>query len=136
VDLGGLALALEHAGAYIVRHRASFLRYRELWQRSPDKVISWSDPAVTYYPRAIAATWQTSVAQLTDPARRLLERLAWLAPEPEPEFLLDVPIPEDEGGDLYEALADLAAYSAGDTGPGGAPVSRARPRAGRDAAQP
>ena len=111
VDLGGLALALEHAGAYIVRHRASFRRYRELWQGSRDKVISWSDPAVTHYPRAIAATWQTSVAQLADPARRLLERLAWLAPEPVPEFLLDVPIPEDEGEDLHEALADLAAYS-------------------------
>jgi tetratricopeptide (TPR) repeat protein len=111
VDLGGLALALEHAGAYIVRHRASFRRYRELWQGSREKVISWSDPSVTHYPRAIAATWQTSVAQLTDPARHQLERLAWLAPEPVPEFLLDVPIPEDEGEDLYEALADLAAYS-------------------------
>jgi hypothetical protein len=111
VDLGGLALALEHAGAYIVRHRVSFRRYRELWQGSRDKVINWSDPAVTHYPRAIAATWQTSVAQLADPARRLLERLAWPAPEPVPEFLLDVPIREDEGGDLYEALADLAAYS-------------------------
>jgi hypothetical protein len=110
-DLGGLALALEHAGAYIVRHRANFRQYRELWQGSRDKVISWSDPAVTHYPRAIAATWQTSVSQLTDPARRLLERLAWLAPEPVPEFLLDVPIPEDEGEDPYEALADLAAYS-------------------------
>jgi tetratricopeptide (TPR) repeat protein len=118
VDLGGLALALEHAGAYIVRHRASFRRYRELWQGSRDKVISWSDPAVTHYPRAIAATWQTSVAQLTDPARRLLERLAWLAPEPVPEFLLDVPIPEDEGGDLYKALADLAAYSLATRDPG------------------
>jgi tetratricopeptide (TPR) repeat protein len=111
VDLGRLALALEHAGAYIVRHRASFRRYRELWQGSRDKVISWSDPTITHYPRTIAATWQTSVAQLADPARRLLERLAWLAPEPVPEFLLDVPIPEDEGEDLYEALADLAAYS-------------------------
>jgi tetratricopeptide (TPR) repeat protein len=111
VDLGGLALALEHAGAYIIRHLASFRRYRELWQGSRDKVISWSDPAVTHYSRAIAATWQTSVEQLADPARRLLERLAWLAPEPVPEFLLDVPIPEDEGEDLYEALADLAAYS-------------------------
>jgi tetratricopeptide (TPR) repeat protein len=117
VDLGGLALALEHAGAYIVRHRASFRRYRELWQGSRDKVISWSDPDVTHYPRAIAATWQTSVAQLADPARRLLEWLAWLAPEPVPEFLLDVPISEDAGGDLHEALADLAAYSLGTRDP-------------------
>jgi tetratricopeptide (TPR) repeat protein len=111
VDLGRLALALEHAGAYIVRQRASFRRYRELWRDSRDKVISWSDPTITHYPRAIAATWQTSVAQLADPARRLLERLAWLAPEPVPEFLLDVAIPGAEGEDLNEALADLAAYS-------------------------
>jgi hypothetical protein len=105
------SLALEHAGAYIVRNRASFRRYRELWQSSRDKVISWSDPAVTHYPRAIAATWQTSVDQLGGAARHLLERLAFLAPDPVPMFLLDVAIPEDEGEDLNEALADLAAYS-------------------------
>jgi tetratricopeptide (TPR) repeat protein len=110
-DLGGLALALEHAGAYIVRHRASFGQYRVLWQNNRDKVIGWSDPTVTHYPRAVAVTWQTSVAQLTEPARHLLERLAWLASEPVPEFLLDVPVPETESGELREALADLAAYS-------------------------
>jgi tetratricopeptide (TPR) repeat protein len=79
--------------------------------RARNKVLRWSDPTITHYPRAIAITWETSVAQLTNPARRLLERLVWLAPEPVPEFLLDVPVPEDEGEDLYEALADLAAYS-------------------------
>jgi len=51
------------------------------------------------------------VAQLTKPARHLLERIAWLASEPVPEFLLDVPVPQVDGGDLREALADLAAYS-------------------------
>lgn len=86
-DLGRLALALEHAGAYIVRHRASFSQYRELWQSNRAKIMSWSDPTVTHYPRAVAVTWQTSVAQLTEPARHLLERLAWLASEPVPEFL-------------------------------------------------
>jgi hypothetical protein len=89
MDLGGLALALEHSGAYIVRHRTSFDRYRELWHGSREKVLIWSDPAVTHYPRAIAVTRQTSVAQLTGPARHLLEILAWLAPEPVPKFLLD-----------------------------------------------
>src|SRR5262249_8149397 len=62
VDLGGLALALEHAGAYIVRHGASFRRYRELWQTSRGKVISWSHPTVTHYPPAIAATCPASAA--------------------------------------------------------------------------
>ena len=52
------------------RHRASFRQYRELWQGNRAKVISWF-PAVTYYPRAVAVTWQTSVAQLTEPARRV-----------------------------------------------------------------
>ena len=111
LDLGRLALALEHAGAYIVRHRASFSQYSDLWRGSRDKVMNWSDPTVTHYPRAVAVTWQTSVAQLTHPARHLLELLAWLAPEPVPEFLLEVPIPEADGNDLREALADLAGYS-------------------------
>ena len=109
LDLGRLALALEHAGAYIVRHRASFSQYSDLWRGSRDKVMNWSDPTVTHYPRAVAVTWQTSVAQLTHPARHLLELLAWLAPEPVPEFLLEVPIPEADGNDLREALADLEA---------------------------
>jgi len=33
------------------------------------------------------------VTPLTNAGRHLLERLAWLAPDPVPEFLLDVPIP-------------------------------------------
>jgi hypothetical protein len=43
--------------------------------------------------------------------RRLLERLAWLAPEKVPEALLDVPIPGIEGENLRDAFDDLAAYS-------------------------
>src|SRR5262245_9537141 len=45
------------------------------------------------------------------PARYLLERLAWLAPAPIREFLLDIPLPEAQTVDLREALANLAAYS-------------------------
>src|SRR5205807_4798281 len=66
---------------------------------------------VTAYPRAVAVTWQTSVAQLTEGGRRLLERLAWLAPEKVPESLIDVPIPGAEAESLHDALDDLAAYS-------------------------
>jgi hypothetical protein len=53
-DLGGLALALEQAGAYVAKHGI--------------------------------------FDQLTPAGRRLLERLAWLAPEPVPGFLLEVPV--------------------------------------------
>jgi hypothetical protein len=111
-DLGRLALALEHAGAYIVRHGMSFRKYRELWNKSRDKVMGWSDPAVTHYPHAIAVTWQTSVANVTQSARHLLEVLAWFAPDPIPDFVLDVPTPWAKSeNNLREALADLAAYS-------------------------
>jgi tetratricopeptide (TPR) repeat protein len=110
-DLGGLALALEQAGAYVAKHGISFARYRDLWRENWDKVAGWSDERITKYPRAVAVTWQTSVNQLTPAGRRLLERLAWLAPDPVPEFLLEVPVPNVEGEDLADALTNLADYS-------------------------
>ena len=51
------------------------------------------EPFETHDPRAVATTWQTSVNELSAPGRRLLERLAWLAPEPVPNFLIEVPVP-------------------------------------------
>jgi tetratricopeptide (TPR) repeat protein len=110
-DLGRLALALEQAGAYVAKHGISFARYRDLWRENWDKVAGWSDERITKYPRAVAVTWQTSVNQLTPAGRRLLQRLAWLAPESAPDFLLDVPAPDVEGEDLADALTDLADYS-------------------------
>ncbi len=76
-------------------------------------MTEWFDPQVMQYPKSLAVTWQTSVAQLSEPARRLLERLAWLAPDPIPESLLDVAVPGDETAveDARAALADLERYS-------------------------
>jgi tetratricopeptide (TPR) repeat protein len=110
-DLGGLALALEQAGAYVAKHGIPFARYRDLWRENWDKVAGWSNEGITKYPRAVAVTWQTSVNRLTPAGRRLLQRIAWLAPEPVPDFLLDVPVPDVEGEDLADALTNLADYS-------------------------
>jgi len=74
-------------------------------------VAGWADETIAKYPRAVAVTWQTSVKQLDEPRRRLLERLAWLAPEPVPNFLGEVPVPGIAAEDTEEALADLAGYS-------------------------
>jgi hypothetical protein len=61
---------------------------------------------------SVAVAWQTSFDQLDEPARRLLNRLAWLGPEPTPEPLLDVHAPDGGGEDEpREALAKLEAYS-------------------------
>ena len=110
-ELDGLALALEQAAAFIGKRRLSFAQYMEQWRSKRDEVLAWYDPTVTGYPRAVAVTWQTSVAQLTEGGRRLLERLAWLAPEKVPESLLDVPVPGAESENLHDACDDLAGYS-------------------------
>jgi len=110
-DLGRLALALEQAGAYIGEHTLTFAQYQERWRSNRDHVLKWWDPTVTGYPRAVAVTWQTSVEHLSEGGRRLLERLAWFAPEKVPEALIDVSIAGAEAENLREAFDDLAAYS-------------------------
>jgi tetratricopeptide (TPR) repeat protein len=110
-ELGELALALEQAAAFIAKRRLTFARYLEEWRSKHDEVLAWSDPTVTGYPRAVAVTWETSVAQLSEGGRRLLERLAWLAPEKVPETLIDVPIPGAKTENLREAFDDLTGYS-------------------------
>jgi tetratricopeptide (TPR) repeat protein len=110
-ELGRLALALEQAGAFIAKCRLTLAQYLEQWLSRRDEVLAWFDPIMMRYPRAVAVTWQTSVAQLSEGGRRLLERLAWLAPEKVPESLLDVPIPGAKKENLRKAFDDLAAYS-------------------------
>jgi hypothetical protein len=112
-ELGRLALALEQAGAHIAKERLGFAHYLARWQGQRDTVLAWFDPRLMQYPKSVAITWQTSFDQLGGPARRLLQRLAWLAPEPIPESLLDVPVPQHEAteADPYSALAELESYS-------------------------
>ena len=61
VELGQLALALEQAGAYIVRYRSTFAVYLEEWRQRHDRVLEWFDERIMQYPRSVAVTWQTSV---------------------------------------------------------------------------
>jgi hypothetical protein len=110
-ELGGLALALEMAAATIDTRHLDFARYRALWQENRQRVIGWARPEIDGYNQAMAETWQTSVRHLTEPGRALLERLAYLAPDPVPDFLLDVPVPGVATEDAPAALDDLAAYS-------------------------
>ena len=110
-DLGQLALALEMAAATIEARGLGFVAYRALWQGNRARVVGWADKKITGYHHAVAETWRTSVDQLTEVGRHLLERLAFLAPDPVPEFLLDVAVPGAAMEDAPAALDDLAAYS-------------------------
>jgi hypothetical protein len=111
-ELGGLAMGLGQAGAHIAADRIGFGRYLKLWTESREKAIAWADATVTGSDRNLATTWATSVARLSPESQRLLERLAFLAPDPVPDSLLDAPVPgEAPGVDAYEARAGLYAYS-------------------------
>jgi tetratricopeptide (TPR) repeat protein len=112
-DLGGLALALEQAGAYISQRRLSLAAYRSQWQSQRQMVLAWSDAQLMQYHRSLATTWLTSYQEVDPPARTLLRRLAWFSSEPIPESLLEVEVPGDpeaaEGA--WEAISQLEAYS-------------------------
>jgi tetratricopeptide (TPR) repeat protein len=112
-ELGRLALALEQAGAYIGQRRLSLAQYLAEWQAQREKVLTWFDPRLMNYPKSVAVTWQTSFDQLGATARLLLQRLAWLAPEPVPESLMNVPVPglEPAEADPFGALTELESYS-------------------------
>jgi tetratricopeptide (TPR) repeat protein len=111
-ELGCLALGLEQAGAHIATDRIGFARYLKLWSEGRDRLLGWTDETLTGSERNLATTWATSVARLSQESRRLLERLAFLAPDPVPDSLLDVAIPgEVPDANAYEARAGLYAYS-------------------------
>jgi tetratricopeptide (TPR) repeat protein len=111
-ELGGLALGLEQAGAHIATDRIGFARYLKLWGESRDRLLRWTDETPTGSERNLATTWATSAARLSPESRRLLDRLAFLAPDLVPDSLLDVALPDDAAdADAYEARAGLYAYS-------------------------
>jgi hypothetical protein len=112
-ELGYLPLALEQAAAYIAEHRLTLAGYLGEWKSRRDQVLTWFDPRVSHYPASVAVTWQTSFDRLAAPTRRLLERLAWLGPEPIPESLLDVPVPDlaEPDSDPRGTLVQLETYS-------------------------
>ena len=111
-ELGGLALGLEQAGAYIAKERIGFAHYRKLWNENRDVALAWNDPTLTGSEKTLATTWATSVARLAPESRRLLDRLALLAPDPIPDALLDAAVPGEAADvDARKARAGLFAYS-------------------------
>ena len=129
-ELDGLALALEQAGAYVCHVRCSLADYLQRWREHRPGVLEWFDERLMQYPRSVAVTWETTLAQLTPPAQAMLRLLSWLAPDPVPAAMFrtddaqtvfngarrgspDPAEPPTEGlpSTPEDALANLAAYS-------------------------
>lgn len=121
VELGGLALAIEQAAAYIATKRMPLAKYLEVWRSHTVAAQEWFDRTIAYAgpsdtpPRTMATTWLTTLEELRldrqsgAAALQILDRLACLAPDPLP---LGVLAPDFGGDDPLEAaLALLVDYS-------------------------
>ncbi|MBX7211649.1 MAG: tetratricopeptide repeat protein [Verrucomicrobiaceae bacterium] len=98
-----LALALEQAGALISHERLSYARYLEMWESARPTALAWHDEEKMKYPRSLAVTYETSVAQLSNAAQEFFRQLSWLAPDPLPRSTLDaLPNPPDARRSLSE----------------------------------
>lgn len=84
-----LALALEQAAAYIREKRITFADYIKRWRSVPAQAIKWHDVVKMQYPKSLAITHETSLAQLSPGARELFRALAWLSPDPIPISALE-----------------------------------------------
>ncbi|HQZ66072.1 MAG TPA: DUF4062 domain-containing protein, partial [Planctomycetaceae bacterium] len=82
-----LALALEQAGAHISHQRIGYADYIALWESKRPVALAWHDEATMKYPRSLAITYETSVAQLSGGAKELFRILSWFAPDPIPRSL-------------------------------------------------
>jgi tetratricopeptide (TPR) repeat protein len=100
-DLGRLALALEAAAAYINKEIIAFAEYRARWQAKSASLIAHHDELEMDYPQSVAVTLKTTMDQLSPDGLRLLNILAWLAPDPIPRALLS-----DRGGPFAAESAE------------------------------
>jgi len=105
--LDHLALALEQCAAYIRHRRCSFADYVADWESKRGTVLAWHDAGKSQYPRSLAVTYDTSVAQLSGDAHMLFLMLAWFAPEPFPIPALETIPGLVEPRLLLGELADL-----------------------------
>jgi hypothetical protein len=64
-EMGGLALALEQAGAYVAKNGLSFSEYRQRWESRKAEVLVWYDKRLMNYSSSVAVTWQTMIATET-----------------------------------------------------------------------
>ncbi len=84
-----LALALEQAGAHISSTAISYAEYIALWQSHLPDALAWHDDEKMKYPRSLAITYETSIAQLSDEAKDLFRIFGWFSPNPIPRFMVD-----------------------------------------------
>ena len=91
VELGGLPLALDQAGAYIEETQRSLQEYLDLYRVQRKDLLARRGHMTGGYPASVATTWSLSfdrVEAVNPLAVELLRMCAFLAPDAIPEDLL------------------------------------------------
>lgn len=83
-SVGGLPLALEQAGAYMMVRRCSLSDCLSRWTAREPELLGEIDPRVSAYPVSVAVAWDASLEQLSFPAQVLLSVVAWFDHAPIP----------------------------------------------------
>jgi tetratricopeptide (TPR) repeat protein len=88
-ELGGLALVLEQAGAYIQNRDGglSLADYLARW-REGGNTCTWCNRNVKLYDRSVSITWETTARALSPAALTLFRILSWFAPDPIPRRMV------------------------------------------------
>jgi tetratricopeptide (TPR) repeat protein len=86
--LDGLPLALEQIAAWVRAKHCSFADALAAVTAEDAPALAWYDPRELRYPLPVAAVWERALESLGTAEHFLLRFLAWLAPAPAPDFLV------------------------------------------------
>jgi len=77
LELGGLPLALDQAGAYVEETNCSLIKYLEFYRQHQTAFLQWRSQVSSAYPYTVATTWSLTFQQIeeTNPAAAHLLRL-------------------------------------------------------------
>ncbi len=105
--LDGLPLALEQIAAWVRAKHCSFADALAAVTAEDAPALAWYDPRELRYPLPVAAVWERALEPLGAAEHFLLRFLAWLAPAPVPDFLIQAlsPIWRDQDGTDFVGLA-------------------------------
>jgi nucleoside phosphorylase len=122
-ELGGLPLALEHAGAYLEETGTDLTSYWQIYQQHRANLLRERRELVVDHPESVVITWSLSfrrVEERNPAAAELLCVCAFLSPDAIPEEILTVgasslgPVLASVAGDAFQlnqAIETLRAYS-------------------------
>lgn len=114
VELGGLPLALEQAGAYLLAKQAQISTYLAAYRRQRIKLLEQGRPQFGGYSKSVASTWALNLSAIADDTPLSLDILriaAFLHPDKIPLNLFEPRVPEDaDAGSLPSEFMESLDY--------------------------